>query len=540
VDAKSRGIKLRYLTEITKDNIDYCKELMKIVDEFRHLEGIRSNFMLSESEYLAPVVSNDDIGKIASEIIYSNIRSFVDQQQYFFDMLSDKAIPAEQKIREIEERIKLDFIQTIKDPYEVQKIAFDLIRQSEEEILTIFSTANAFHRQKRAGAIESLKEAAKRGVKIRILTPFDGKIKELADKLEEEEGSQRNDSSDGDIDHKHVHSLNNDNKIKIRFIEPQLQTKVSILIVDRKVSLSVEVKDDTKYTSDKAMGLTSYSNSKSTVLSYVSIFESLWTQLDLYEQLKELNKQQQFLIERLKAHDTSQKEFIDVAAHELRTPIQPILSLSDILLSKKGNIERYKEILQVIKRNAKRMNRLSEDILDIAKIESHSLLLKKERINLNEVILGVLAEYGSQIKKLNNVNLVFVSKHDVFVEADKSRISQVFNNFLGNAIKFTKEGSITICNTKMKKGSTDDNHKDSVMEVEEEAIVGVKDTGTGIEAGIYPKLFAKFATKSYQGTGLGLFISKSIIEAHNGKIWAENNADGKGASFSFSLPITNT
>jgi two-component system, OmpR family, sensor histidine kinase VicK len=455
-------------------------------------------------------------------------------------MLSDKAIPAEQRIREIEEGIKPDFIQTIKDPYEVQKIAFDLIRQSEEEILTIFSTANAFHRQKRAGAIESLKEAANmRGVKVRILTPFDGKIQELADKLEGEEGSRSNDSSDGGIDHKHVHILNG-NKIKIRFIEPQLQTKVSILIVDRKVSLSVEVKDDSKYTSDKAMGLTSYSNSKSTVLSYVSIFESLWTQLDLYEQLKELNKQQQFLIERLKAHDTSQKEFIDVAAHELRTPIQPILSLSDILLSKKGNIERYKEILQVIKRNAKRMNRLSEDILDVAKIESHSLLLKKERINLNEVILGVLAEYGSQIKKLNNVNLDFVSKHDVFVEADKSRVSQVFNNFLSNAIKFTKEGNISICNTKMKKGSADDNHKDSMREVEEEAIVSVKDTGTGIEAGIYPKLFAKFATKSYQGTGLGLFISKSIIEAHGGKIWAENNADGKGASFSFSLPITNT
>jgi len=119
VDAKSRGVKLRYLTEITKDNIDYCKELMKIVDEFKHLEGIRGNFMLSESEYLVPVVSNDDVGKTASEIIYSNIRSFVDQQQYFFDMLWNKAIPAEQKIRESEEGIELVRTRIIENQQEI-------------------------------------------------------------------------------------------------------------------------------------------------------------------------------------------------------------------------------------------------------------------------------------------------------------------------------------------------------------------------------------------------------------------------------------
>ena len=121
VDAKSRGVKLRYLTEITKDNKGYCKELMKIVDEFKHLEGIGSNFMLSEIEYLAPVVSNDNVGKIASEIIYSNIRTFVDQQQYFFDMLWNKAIPAEQKIREIEEGIEPTRTRIIEDKQEIIK-----------------------------------------------------------------------------------------------------------------------------------------------------------------------------------------------------------------------------------------------------------------------------------------------------------------------------------------------------------------------------------------------------------------------------------
>jgi signal transduction histidine kinase len=166
--------------------------------------------------------------------------------------------------------------------------------------------------------------------------------------------------------------------------------------------------------------------------------------------------------------------------------------------------------------------------LDITKIESQSIQLKKQRINLNEVILGVIAQYASQIKKLKNANLSFTSKDDIFVEADRLRLSQVFDNILNNAIKFTKEGSITIAVQRNKEGGSNHNNND-------EAIVSIKDTGTGIDPEILPRLFTKFATKSVTGTGLGLFISKSIVEAHGGKIWAENNADGKGAMFYFSL-----
>jgi signal transduction histidine kinase len=230
-----------------------------------------------------------------------------------------------------------------------------------------------------------------------------------------------------------------------------------------------------------------------------------------------------------------QKEFINVAAHELRTPVQPILGLSEVLLSKKGDIEQYRELLDAIKRNAKRLQRLTEDILDITKIESQSLQLRKQRINLNEVILGVIAEHANQIKKVNNVNLSFISKDDdMFVEADRLRLSQVFDNILNNAIKFTKEGSITIAVQRNKEGGSGGNNNDDV-----EAVVSVKDTGTGIDPEIFPRLFTKFATKSFEGTGLGLFISKSIIEAHGGRMWAENNADGKGSSFCFSIPLRN-
>ena len=261
MNAKNRGVKIRYLTEITKDNIEYCKEMMENVDELKHLEGIMSNFVLSESEYLAPVIIAD-VQRIASEIVYCNINSFVEQQQYFFDVLWNKAETAEQKFREIEAKEEADFIEIIRDPFKVQKLAFDLITKSKEEILIIFSTANAFHRQTRSGTIKLVIEAACRGVKAGILTPFD----EMISMFVEEELEGQYDSWNTSLDNKnciignkneHPDGLNSVTKLKIRPIEPQLQTKISILIVDRKYSLAVELKDDSKDTSDKAMGLAS-------------------------------------------------------------------------------------------------------------------------------------------------------------------------------------------------------------------------------------------------------------------------------------------
>ncbi|HEY6668444.1 MAG TPA: HAMP domain-containing sensor histidine kinase [Candidatus Nitrosopolaris sp.] len=544
IDVIRRGGRIRLITEITNENLHYCKGLVNIVTELRHLEGLIGGIAVSESEYMSTTTLRWK--QLLTQVFYSSAEEVVKQGQYIFDTFWNKAIPADDRIRELEEGIKPDFIETIRDPYEVQKIAFDLIKQASKEILTIFSTSNAFERQKRAGAIESLKEAASiRGIKVRILTPFDERIKKLAEELAggiKKETTANNDRDDVAYDSsnttKHVENLasknnnNNSNKIKIRFIEPQLQTKVSILIVDRKYSLSVEVKDDTKSTSEKAMGLTSYSNSKSTVLSYVSIFESLWTQLDLYEQLKKSNTQQEVLIERLKAQDISQKEFINVAAHELRTPIQPILGLSDILLSKNVDREHHKEILQVIKRNAERLQRLSEDILDIAKIESHALKLNRERFDLGENIDSVVKDITSQIKDKYDVKISFVEpEYPFFVEGDRTRIYQVISNLISNSVKFTQRGDITIT-AEIIKNNNDSNDDNGRL-----VIVRIKDSGTGIDPEIKPRLFSKFSTTSDSGTGLGLYISKNIIEAHNGNIWADNNADGKGATFSFSLPL---
>jgi signal transduction histidine kinase len=258
------------------------------------------------------------------------------------------------------------------------------------------------------------------------------------------------------------------------------------------------------------------------------------------KELDESNKQ-------LKVHAKMQREFINIAAHELRTPVQPILGLIEILFSKKGNIESYKGFLDAIFRNAKRLQRLTEDILDVTRIESQTLKLNKRRFNLKDIIVNCIddAMVHRQIPiindkegKTNNLNAnakrdiikIAYEPKDIFIEADKERISQVISNLLSNSIKFTER---------------DDNDEEKIfVNVEEttknkhgsEVVVSVKDVGTGIDPEILPRLFTRFSSKSAIGTGLGLYISKNIIEAHGGKIWAENNSDGKGATFSFSLP----
>jgi signal transduction histidine kinase len=293
----------------------------------------------------------------------------------------------------------------------------------------------------------------------------------------------------------------------------------------------MELRDDSKTTFIEAIGLSTYSNSKAGVSSYVAIFENLWRQTELYAQLKEANEQ-------LKVHDKMQQEFIHIAAHELRTPIQPILGLTEVISSRIKDTEEA-ELLKVVTRNAKRLQQLTEDILDVTRIESNSLLLNKEQFNLNEVIANavndIIANSISNGKKKENTRIFYepLKNKNIIVQADKARITQVISNLLNNAVKFTaeEEGGIISIILEKKKDDDDDHH------YQEEIVVKIKDTGIGIAPEILPRLFAKFATKSEKGTGLGLFVSKSIIEAHGGRIWAENNTNGKGATFYFSLPL---
>src|SRR5215204_4289886 len=501
-DMKSRGVKIRWVTDITKDNLTHCKDLMQYA-EVRHINSLDENFRVSETEYIAATTTKE--GLPIPKLIYSNSKEIVGQQQYIFETLWDKAVPAEQRIKEIEQESEPQRIAVIYDARQALELFHWLIMSVEKEIKIVFPTTSALIRQDKAGILFLLQEAAAvKKCQVKVLMPNDESIRNF---------------------------IHNNSNISTRFIDQEESGKATILIVDNKVSLVMELKDDSKKTFQEAIGLSTYSNSKAGVLSYVSMFESLWKQTELYE--------------KLKGNEKMQKEFINIAAHELRTPIVPILNLSELLYSnaKEGQQrqiqeEQQKEMLEIILRNANRLHQLTEDILDVTRIESQILQIRKERFNLNDLILSIVEHYRKQIAN-NDVKMIYESGNGItLVEADRQRMIQVISNLLDNALKFTQEGTVTVTTIERK----DDG--DGAGGGEAEVVVSIKDTGTGIDPELIPRLFTKFATKSYQGTGLGLFISKSIIEAHGGKMWAENNNNNnsknrkhEGATFYFTLPV---
>jgi two-component system, OmpR family, sensor histidine kinase VicK len=495
LNLKSRGVRFRQITEITKDNLSFSKELMKVAD-VRHIDGAKANFMTSENEYLAPVILFKK-EKVTLQTIYSNVREVVEQHQYFFETLWSRAVLAEQKIKEVEDGIKPIVVEIIREPIEIQNLLINLIKSATKEIMLMIPTTNTIHRQADIGILQLLKKiATDSNVNIRIMAPLnDYSVKQKIQNVLSPPSSPS--------------SL-----IQVRNIETSSATKSTIVIIDRKESLVTEVNDDSKDTFSGSLGFATYSNSRSTVLSYVSIFESFWLQTEMYKKIKETERMQ--------------KEFINIAAHELRGPIQPILGLTQVVRFKMKDTELQK-LQDVVIRNAKRLQRLTDDILDVTKIESNLLHLNKEEFNLNDLIFHIIDDDKSQIDS-KDIKLIYQDSSNsddnniIIVQADKYRLNQVISNLISNSIKFTNKGGTIFITTKREKDN-------------KAIIISIKDTGIGIDPEIMPRLFTRFASKSFQGTGLGLYISKSIIEAHGGRIWATNNTDGKGAIFTFSLPL---
>ncbi|HEY9387116.1 MAG TPA: HAMP domain-containing sensor histidine kinase [Nitrososphaeraceae archaeon] len=277
------------------------------------------------------------------------------------------------------------------------------------------------------------------------------------------------------------------------------------------------------------------------------------------QNLIESNKQQAKTIERLKINIDRQKEFISIAAHELKTPIMPIIAIAELLEEEEceeesKEVKVKKDYIHTVIRNAKALERLASNILDVTRIENYSLIVGKEMINLSKLISNVVQDYKQQILKLNlltpssssttttsktitnrrSIKLSYHSEHsNIVVEGDEIRLTQVISNLLNNAIKFTKTSN-----------DNDDNDAEINITLQKKngsAIVAIKDNGIGIDSNVFPRLFSKFTTTtriSSSGAGLGLYICKNIIEAHGGKISAENNQHGRGATFAFSLPVS--
>ncbi|MGA8082324.1 MAG: ATP-binding protein, partial [Candidatus Nitrosopolaris sp.] len=512
---------IRFITTINKDNERLATLLLNEGVQIRHAKNLTPlSFSISNKEFMATAEKMEG-GKMISSLLASTELIYIDHYDSIFEQLWDNSIDARDRINDIKEGVDLADIEVIPRSARSGVLYLELVKNANEEILFIFPTSIAFIRQEKMGAISLAIEAAKeRAVKVRILVPYNEevedklklKVKELGRKVRREDEEELRPIYNADID--------------VRYIEQTSKSMATILVVDRKASLVMELRDDSKTTFDEAIGLSTYSNSKAGVLSYVAIFENLWNQIELYQQVKEANK-------RLKLHDKMQQEFINVAAHELRTPIQPILSTVGLLSSaNQGTItrEELNNSISMIARNAKRLKQLSEDILDVTKIESQTLNLRKKVCDLNDIVRNSIEEYkrNQMIRSNKNIQIKYTSCDDkVFVEVDRDRIAQVISNLLSNAFKFTKEGSIIINLGRDQRNIN--------------ATISVKDSGKGIDPEVVPRLFEKFASKSFQGTGLGLFISRSIVEGHGGRIWAVNNnnvVDGqRGATFYFSLPI---
>jgi len=270
---------------------------------------------------------------------------------------------------------------------------------------------------------------------------------------------------------------------------------------------------------------------QTTEASNIELREKLLKSASQLEDFELANKSLTETIERLQTNEKLQREFVDIAAHEIRTPVQPILGMANILevqIEGKEKIEIAKADVELIARNAKKLEHLTSDMLQVARIESGMFKINKEWLNLDDLIYNTIIDTKSQQIGFENVIKILYEPSGIFVTADKDKLAEVIHNLLDNAVKFTRSGIISI-ESQITNGNNEFEGKN--------LIVRVRDTGSGIDPEILPYMFTKFVTKSESGTGLGLYIARKIIEAHGGKIWGENNDDGIGATFTFSLPF---
>jgi two-component system sensor histidine kinase VicK len=516
ITSPKRGIRFRFITEITKDNVPYCKQMAKIL-ELRHLDGIKGNLGIMDGrEYRAsPSIKP---GVPPDVLIRSTAKVFVEQQQFFFETLWNKAIPAEQRIKEIEEGKPPEKLEIIQDTQKSISRAFDIMSKTQKELLVLFATPRTFTLALQAGAADVYRKISQDGVDVKLLVPRGGgSAAETEENNDEQVAKVREEISPS---------------INLRYSDVTLNTRITIMISDRKEFMSWELRDDTLNDPYLAGGIANYSNIKSFASSYATIFDNLWKITELAENLRLANI-------KLESSEKAMKEFINIAAHELRTPLQPILGLSEMLSPVASNTDdpqQQRKLIDIIVRNAHKLENLAEDILDVTRIESGRLQLSMEKIDLCELVESIVHDFQRFLPVDGKVTINYQKLSDDHDEdnrgipslpvlGDHERITQVLSNLLRNALKFTKEGTINVRVGK----------KYSLSSYE--AIVYISDSGQGIDPEIMYKLFEKFVSKSEKGTGLGLFISKNIVEAHGGKIWGENNKDGKGATFTFTLPL---
>ena len=513
-DVGVRGVKFRVVTEITKDNLSYCREVKKL-GELRHLDGVKGNFGVSEKEYTAAAALRE--ATLLQQVIYSNVKEIVEQQQYLFEGFWNRAIPAEPRIKEIEEGIILGDTEVIQDPLKVQERFIHLVKSAEEEILLILPTINAFYREERLGIIRLLKEATvERNIDVRALTPVDEVIEQKVWSMM-------------------ALAVDQGKNLDIRPVQMTSAgvtvTTVTILVIDRKESLVIEKIDDSKDDFIDATGSATRSNSKPTVLSYISIFESLWQQTELYEQVKGSNEKLERANENLLATERAKEEFISMISHELKTPIVPLKGYAQMLLRPKfmGAInEKQRKAINSMLRNIEKLQALVDDVMDVYKLDLGRIKFSNCYTDIGTLIKQTIAELRP-LTFAKQIDLSEDIRDNGQVLCDPDRIEQVLSNLIKNSIDFVPDkagGKITV---RVEKDNTN------------YVTFTVEDNGIGIKPEKAGKLFQKFyqidtgATRRHGGTGLGLVICRGIVEAHGGKIWVDT-AFKNGTAVKFTLP----
>ena len=500
-NGKHKGI--RWITSINNNkDIELVKTFLDEGMMVRHVKDLSSTYFALSDKMLLFTIEKIE-GQMVTNMINSIDALYINHFYSIFENLWKKGVDVKDRIKDIEEGNYAN-VEIIPNPKESLKFATELYNIAKNEILIMLSTAAAFFRMENNIGFKTFENLTHNGIQVKILIPL--RI-ELQDEINLFKTKYP--------------------KIEFRNLQSTLESRIGIAIIDREKVLLFEIKDNSKDSYIDSGGITIFIEGKSTALSYTAIFESLWKQTELYDEIKKS-------YEKIQRHDKMQKEFIDIAAHELRTPLQPIIGITTIL---KDEIQskRHKELLDVVFRNTERLKKLSEEILDVTRIESDSFNLNKEHFRIKEKIFHILDNYNNN-SETKNIKFEYTFSVDIdddfIIYADKTRISQVISNLICNSLKFiSKErGEEGIISLSVDKRKNDSDINDGMV------VISIKDNGKGIDWEILPRLFTKFASKSFQGTGLGLYISKNIIKAHGGTIWAENNSGGKGATFSFSLP----
>ncbi|MDG6999027.1 MAG: hypothetical protein JRN15_07930, partial [Nitrososphaerota archaeon] len=519
-EIKKKGGRLRVLTKIDERNMAFLKELMKNV-QLRHLDDLKGNFALSENEYMSsPSSAEFGLNAMAITVIYSNARHLFEQHKDLFERFWSRAIPAEQRFREIEEGVVSPKMEIITEPSRVQKLFLELIDHAKNEILIILPTPNAFHREERIGAIDAIQAAASdRGVKVNVITP-DPVIQETLDamgrNIEAKVGRKL-------LEHK-------------RTLEAKTPDTVTILVIDRSMSLFVEQKDDAELDFDKAIGVATYSTRNSTVKANVRLFERVWEEIDLREM-------EEVLVEKERRSRRAAELLQDILAHDIRNYNQLSLSSAELLKDKLDEStkllskcittidtiitatgegselsNRSQKLKSDLSLNIKALvdaNRLNHNILKA--VDGSSNLVDRAKrlgrivgqtdIEIHPVDLkDTLQKSIDLIKKSHprrSINLSSSLKIGARVLAD-DLLEEAFTNILSNSVNYTETDEVPV--------EIEAEEVEEGIETERKSywkIVFV-DHGKGIPDNLKDKIFTRYL-QTATGAGLGLSIVHALV-----------------------------